>query len=271
MTFADPIHIDDPDDPRLDDYRGMTDAELRRRRESARGRNDGIFVAEGLFVIERLLVSRFPVESILVNPSKWQRLAAAGWTTDAPVYVGTRELLASVAGFNVHRGALAIGTRIASPTLDEVIAGARLVAVLDGLTNAENAGAIFRSAAALGVDAVLLSPNCVDPLYRRAVRVSMGEVLALPWRVARSWPEELVSLAEVGFRVVGLDPVGTVGFDDLPGDVRVALVLGEEGPGISPAVRAMVDASLSIPMRPGPDSLNVAAAAAIAFHRLGRL
>lgn len=265
------IEIDDPADPRLDDYRDLTDAELRRRRETAAGRGDGVFVAEGLLVIERLLSSRYPVRSMLLNPPKWERVRASGWSVEAPIYVASRQVLAEVAGFDVHRGALAIASRLASPSLVSLVETARLVAVLDGLTNAENVGAIFRSAAALGVDAVLLSPTCVDPLYRRSVRVSMGETLALPWRIADAWPDELAVLAERGFTTVGLDPAGSGRFDEVAGLERVALVLGEEGPGLSPAVKAAVDVQLSIPMRPGPDSLNVAAAAAIAFHRLGRL
>jgi tRNA G18 (ribose-2'-O)-methylase SpoU len=256
------------DDPRLDLYRHLTDSDARRSLEA----EHGVFVVEGVTAIERLLRSERRVRSLLLLAHQAQRLAPALVGRDMPVYVGSREVLAATAGFDVHRGALAIAERPALPDPEDVVRGAHLLAVLEGLTDPVNLGAIARSARALGVDALLLDPTCADPLYRRAVRVSMGEILFLPWtRIAR-WPDGLARVREAGITLVALTPAP----DAMPIDefvtsapARLALLLGTEGPGLSAAALAACDVQVRIPLRAGVDSLNVAHAAAIAFHLLG--
>jgi tRNA G18 (ribose-2'-O)-methylase SpoU len=264
------IAIADPEDRRLVLYRHLTDADARRSLEAAHG----VFVVEGVTAIERLLRSDHRVHSLLLLASEARRLAPALAGRDVPVYVGSRELLAATAGFDVHRGALAIAERPASPRVADVLRGARLLAVLEGLTDPVNIGSIARSARALGVDGLLLDPACADPLYRRAVRVSMGEILFLPWTRLSPWPGGLSALREAGITLVALTPAPeALPIDELVGSARarpLALLLGTEGPGLSDAALAACDVRLRIPIRAGVDSLNVGHAAAIAFHLLGR-
>jgi tRNA G18 (ribose-2'-O)-methylase SpoU len=261
--------ITDVDDRRLELYRHLTDADARRSLEA----EHGVFVVEGVTAIERLLRSERRVRSLLLLSHQAERLAPALAGRDVPVYVGSRQLLAATAGFDVHRGALAIAERPALSDLQDVVRGARLLAVLEGLTDPVNLGAIARSARSLGVDALLLDPTCADPLYRRAVRVSMGEILFLPWTRVSRWPDGLARLREVGITLVALTPApDAIPIDELVTSApsRLALLLGTEGPGLSAAALAACDLRVRIPLRDGVDSLNVGHAAAIAFHLLGR-
>lgn len=261
--------IDDPGDPRLFDYRRLTDATARREIEG-----DELFIAEGPTSIERLLVSGHRVRSVLVSEQKYARLADLLEPLDAPVYVVDRGVLADIVGFDLHRGAIAAADRRAVPTLQEVIAGARRVAVLEGLNDPENLGALARSARALGVDGFVLDPTCIDPYTRRTVRVSMGEILFLPWcRVGvDEWPGAAFdALAGAGFESWAMtpDPAATdIWTLDVP--ERLALAFGAEGPGLSRAALATAGRHVRLPIRADVDSLNVGAAAAATFAIVGR-
>jgi tRNA G18 (ribose-2'-O)-methylase SpoU len=264
-----PVHeITDPHDPRIADYRALTDVELRTRWEPPHG----LFIAEGELVLRRALRAGYPARSFLIDVKRVDQLgdlAEAG----AAVYAATPAVLQAATGFHVHRGVLASFHRRPLPAPGEVLAAARRVTILEDVNNHTNVGAIFRGAAALGVDAVLLSPSCADPLYRRSVRVSMGQVFAVPYARLSPWPEALGAVREAGFTLLALTPAP----DALPihrlgaaNRARAALLLGAEGAGLSPPAVAASDARVVIPMRRGVDSLNVAAAAAVAFWELGR-
>lgn len=267
--MADPIPVEDPADPRVGDYVGLKDADLRRRRDGPDGDAPGRFIAEGALVLDRLLHSPYPVRSVLVTPQRYGPLSGLLGGVDAPVYLASQAVMNAVAGFNIHRGVLASAYRRPLPRPAELIASARRVAVLEDVNDLENLGVIFRNAAALGVDAVLLSPECCDPLYRRAVRVSMGHVLGLPFAVMAPWPDALSSLVEQGFEVVALSP-GAGGSDvrglGLAGLPKVALLLGAEGPGLSDGALQRATTRARIAMSAGVDSLNVGSASAVAFH-----
>jgi tRNA G18 (ribose-2'-O)-methylase SpoU len=211
-------------------------------------------------VIRRALAAGYRPLSGLVSP-KW---LATVESLEAPVYVGSPELLREVTGFHVHRGALACFARRPLPEAADIVAGARRVAVLEDVNTHTNVGAIFRAAAALGVEAVLLSPSCADPLYRRSVRVSMGAVFAVPYARAEPWPGALEALQHSGFRLLALSPSAVTDIGDVEGD-RLALILGAEGPGLSQATLRRAE-PVRIPMSGGIDSLNVAAAASVAFY-----
>jgi tRNA G18 (ribose-2'-O)-methylase SpoU len=260
------VAIDDPHDDRLADYRALTDVALRRRSEP----ENGIFIAEGDLVIRRALRAGYPLRSALVSERWLPLLDAALADVDAPVFVGSEAVLEAITGFHVHRGALASMARRPLRRVEEVIAVARRVVVLEDVNSHTNVGAIFRCAAGLGMDAVLLSPRCADPLYRRSVRVSMGEVFAIPYATFESWPGGLDVLADAGFALRALTPdVSAPPIEAVPvapGE-RVALLLGAEGPGLSDAVLAR-SRRVRIPMANGVDSLNVAAAAAVACYAL---
>ncbi|MGH7535498.1 MAG: TrmH family RNA methyltransferase [Gemmatimonadales bacterium] len=269
--MPDPISISDPADPRLDDYRRLSVPAERRRMEapdSGRGL-PGFFVAEGLTVVGRLLASGRRVRSVVADPPRYERLADALGGREAPVYVVPNDVLCAAAGFDVHRGVLAAADRWSLPDPSDLLHGARRVAVLEGINDHENLGALFRNAAGLGIDAVLLCPRCCDPLYRRSVRVSMGHVMTIPWARLDPWPHALAVLAAAGFTLVALTPQGRA-IDTVPGVAEgpVAVLLGAEGPGLSPAALAAADHRLAIPMHAGVDSLNVASAAAVAFWEL---
>jgi tRNA G18 (ribose-2'-O)-methylase SpoU len=192
---------------------------------------------------------------------------------DAPVYAGTQDVLEKATGFHVHRGVLASFHRKPARQAEDVLAGARRVAILEDVNNHTNLGAIFRGAAALGMDGVLLSPSCADPLYRRSVRVSMGEVFAVPYARLEPWPDALGAVRAAGFTVLALTPAADarpIQTLDARQRGRPALLLGAEGPGLSRAALAASDLRVAIPMHRGVDSLNVAAAAAVAFYELSR-
>ncbi|GIF07291.1 TrmH family RNA methyltransferase [Actinoplanes siamensis] len=259
--------ITDPDDERLGDYRALTDLELRTKWEPP----NGLFIAEGELVLRRALRAGYRPRSYLIDAKRVAQLDDLG--DDAPVYAATPEVLERATGFHVHRGVLASFHRTPLRDAAEVIAGARRVAILEDVNNHTNIGAVFRGAAALGIDAVLLSPTCADPLYRRAVRVSMGEVFAVPYARLEPWPDGLTRVREAGFTVLALTPAPeAVPLQRLtPGQrARTALLLGAEGPGLSRHALAASDVPVKIPMRRDVDSLNVAAAAAVAFWELGR-
>ncbi len=269
--------VTDETDPRLADYARLTDMELRTHLESAQG----LFIAEGTKVISRAVAAGYPVRSILLAerrladlPALLTTLATAG----APVYVVPDETAERLTGYRVHRGALASLHRKPLPEIPALAAAARTVIVLEDLVDHANVGAIFRCAAALGVDAIFLSPRCADPLYRRAVKVSMGAVFAIPYARMTGWYDGLADLRAAGFRLLALTPDATaVPLSAAAGeriDQRIALLLGTEGDGLSSRWLHEADQAVRIPMHPGAlaagvDSLNVVAAAAIACHVLG--
>lgn len=261
-----PEAVTDPDDPRLADYRALTDVALRTRFEPP----NGLFIAEGELVLGRALRAGYRARSVLLDAKRVDQVP----TPDGvPVYTADQELLQALTGFHVHRGVLASFHRHPERDAADVIAGARRLVVLEDLVSHTNLGAIFRGAAALGMDGVLLSPRCADPLYRRSVRVSMGEVFAIPYARLDPWPLALERLKTDGFSVLALTPGrDAVPVDQLPKRLRTrpALVLGAEGPGLSEAAMRAADARVMIPMQRGVDSLNVAAAAAVAFWELSR-
>ena len=253
--------ISDPADARIDDYRRLSDARARRQMEAgdAAAGDPGFFVAEGVTVIRRLLASGRRVRSVLVDPARLAVLGGDLAGLDAPVYMADPAVLEAVTGFDVHRGALAAADRWPLPEPAALLPSARHVAVLEGINDHENLGVVFRNAAGLSIDAVFLCPQCCDPLYRRSVRVSMGHVLSVPWARLDPWPDGLAGLRAAGFTVVALTPgPGAEPLERPARGERVALLLGAEGPGLSPAALAAADRHRRIPMAPGVDSLNVA-------------
>jgi tRNA G18 (ribose-2'-O)-methylase SpoU len=271
ITAVEPVRIDRADDPRIADYVGLSDPDLRQRVEHDRG----FFIAEGAIVVRTLLATRHRVRSVLVTPRQGAALADVLDHLDAPVYVVSSEVMRQTVGFDLHRGAVAAADRYPLPSIEAVLDGATRIAMLERVNDHENLGALFRNAAAFGVDAVLLCPECSDPLYRRAVRVSAGHVLTVPWTRAAPWPAAIDEVRALGFTVLALTP-------RRDGDVRridevsiaeamcVAVLVGAEGPGLSPGALASASARVRIPMADGVDSLNVAVAAAVAFSTFAR-
>lgn len=264
--------ITDPDDDRLADYRALTDVALRTRFEPPHG----LFIAEGELVLRRALRAGYRLRSVLLDDKRVSQLAdvieapAAG---DAPVYGAESQVLEATTGFHVHRGVLASFHRRPLPTPQEVLATARRVVVCEDINNHTNLGAIYRGAAALGIDAVLLSPSCADPLYRRSVRVSMGEVFAVPYARLSPWPSALAEVRAAGFTLLALTPApDAVDLQRLTAAQRhrPALLMGAEGAGLSAAALSAADVRVRIPMAGRVDSLNVAAAAAVAFWEIYR-
>lgn len=265
-----PITITSPDDERLSDYVRLTDVALRRRLEP----EQGLFIAESEKVIRRALAAGHRPRSYLMA-ERWLTdladLVAAAESDGVPVFTGPNDVIEALTGFHLHRGALASMERLPLPDVASVVAGARRVMVLEDIVDHTNVGAIFRSAAALGIDAVLVTPRCADPLYRRAIRVSMGTVFQVPWTRVDPWPGSVEQLGDLGFEVVAL----ALTEDSVPLDAyaarapdRVTLVLGTEGDGLSRRTLHAVDRAVRIPMAGGVDSLNVAAAAAVAAWSL---
>ncbi|MEE4490439.1 TrmH family RNA methyltransferase [Streptomyces sp. BE230] len=292
--MADLITVDDPDDPRLSDYIGLTDVELRRRREPA----EGLFIAEGEKVIRRARHAGYEMRSMLLS-AKWVDLMRDVIDeVPAPVYAVSPELAERVTGYHVHRGALASMQRKPLPTADELLrttrrvavteaaddpadtgaasppgpperAGQCRIAIFEDIVDHANLGAAFRNAAALGVDAVFLTPRCADPLYRRAVKVSMGAVLAVPYARFESWPRDAEVIRKDGFVLAALAiSASSITLDELAGrrHEKLALMLGTEGEGLSAGALLAADEHVRIPMDAGVDSLNVAAASAVAFY-----
>lgn len=280
------ITVEDAADPRLHDYTGLTDVELRRRREPA----EGLFIAEGEKVIRRAGEAGYAMRSMLLS-AKWvDVMRDVIERSDAPVYVVDPELAEKVTGYHVHRGALASMQRTPLPTVADVLrstgraagttppadshrAGVRRVAVFEDLVDHANLGAAFRNAAALGVDAVFLTPRCADPLYRRAVKVSMGAVFHVPWTRLTSWPKDLAVFREHGFVTAALClDKKSITLDELAARryEKLVLMLGTEGDGLSADALRTADEWVRIPMAEGVDSLNVAAASAVAFYATRR-
>ena len=262
------IEIDDLSRPELDVFARLTEAQLRSRMEPEKG----IFIAESPKVIELALDAGCQPLALLMERSKADGLAREliCRCADVPLYTADREILAGLTGFALTRGVLCAMRRPQPRTMEEVCRGARRLAILEGIVDATNVGAIFRSAAALGVDGVLLTSTCCDPLRRRAARVSMGTVFQIPWaRIPLSWPEQgLARLQEAGFRTAALAlNERSISIEDprLAAEARLALVLGTEGDGLCADTIAHCDWTVRIPMSHGVDSLNVAAAAALAF------
>jgi tRNA G18 (ribose-2'-O)-methylase SpoU len=260
--------ITDPDDARLADYRDLRDVSLRKHLES----EHGLFVAEGEKVVRRAVEAGFKARSFLMAPRWLDGLADVLDRSEAPCYVVAEDLAEEVTGFHVHRGALASLERRALPTVDEVLDGARNVLVLEDIVDHTNVGAIFRCGAAFGFDAVLLAPRCADPLYRRAIKVGMGAVFTLPWTRLPAWEDALPDLSRRGFTTIALTlSPDAVALEKAVASVdRVALVLGSEGHGLSGHWEASADRRANIAMRAGIDSLNVAAAAAVACYVTAR-
>ncbi len=265
----DSVFIEGVTEEALADYRALTDVELRRRAEPAQG----IFIAEGEMVIRRALRAGYPMRSALMTQRWLPPIADLVEDVDVALYVGSDELLESVTGFHVHRGALAAMGRLPLNTVADLLRQSSRIVVLEEVNSHTNLGAIFRSAAGLGMDAVLLSPTCADPLYRRSVRVSMGEVFSIPYARFESWPGGLAELREAGFRVLALTPDSqAASIDDIEvrdGD-KIALLLGAEGPGLSQSALGAATTRVRIPMGNGVDSLNVAAATAVACYAITR-
>lgn len=266
VAMAELIRIDDPADTRLDDYRNLRDVSLRKSLESAHG----LFIAEGEKVVRRSVDAGFEARSFLMA-ERWlvglrETLAHAG---DAPCYVVSEADAETITGFHVHRGALASLRRRPLPTVADVLRHATRVVVLEDIVDHTNVGAILRSTAALGAHAALLSPRCADPLYRRAIKVSMGAVFSLPWTRVDAWHEAMEMLRECGFTTVALSlDDDAVDISTVHASARTALVVGSEGPGLSERWQQSAQLRARIPMAAGIDSLNVAAAAAVAAYAL---
>jgi tRNA G18 (ribose-2'-O)-methylase SpoU len=262
------IEIDAADDPRLADYRDLRDVQLRQHLEA----EHGLFIAEGEKVVRRAVEAGFEPRSFLMAPRWLEGLDDVLSGSGAPVYVVPEALAEEVTGFHVHRGALASLHRRPLPSVEEVVAGARSVLVLEDVVDHTNVGAIFRCGAALGFDAVLVAPRCADPLYRRSIKVGMGAVFTTPWTRLPDWYDALPALSRAGFTTVALTlaPDATAIEDAVAGVDRLALVLGSEGHGLSPRWEESADRRAIIPMAGGIDSLNVAAAAAVACYVAAR-
>lgn len=270
------IEITDFHAPELDPYARLTQNQLRNRLEPEKG----IFIAESPKVIDRALDAGYEPVSLLMERRQITGPAAGILSRcgDAPVYTADRELLAALTGFELTRGVLCAFRRPAPRPVEELCRDARRVAVLEGIVDSTNVGAIFRSAAALNMDAVLINPSCCDPLCRRAVRVSMGTVFQVPWgQLSDSpadWPEKGMDvLHALGFKTAAMalsDRSVSIDDEQLAREPKLAIVLGTEGDGLAASTIASCDYTVKIPMSHGVDSLNVAAASAVAFWQLGK-
>ena len=274
--MANIIEISDFSDPRLDLFARLTEGQLRRRQES----EQGIFIAESPKVIERALNGGYTPVALLMEQKHIDGDAAGilARCPEVPVYTAGREVLESLTGFALTRGVLCAMERRPLPSVEELLKNARRVAVLEGVVDPTNVGAVFRSAAALNMDAVLVTPTCCDPLYRRAVRVSMGTVFQVPWtRIGddhTQWPHPgLERLRALGFKTAAMalsDNSVSIDHPGLLAEEKLAIVLGTEGDGLAADTIANCDYTVKIPMSHEVDSLNVAAASAVAFWQLGK-
>ena len=270
------IEIKDFHAPELDPYARLTQNQLRNRLEPEKG----IFIAESPKVIDRALDAGYKPVSLLMERKQITGPAAGILSRcgDAPVYTADREMLAELTGFELTRGVLCAFHRPAPRPVEELCKNARRVAVLEGIVDSTNVGAIFRSAVALNMDAVLINPSCCDPLCRRAVRVSMGTVFQVPWgqlgETPADWPEKGMDiLHSLGFKTAAMalsDRSVSIDDEQLAKEPKLAIVLGTEGDGLAAGTIASCDYTVRIPMSHGVDSLNVAAASAVAFWQLGK-
>lgn len=259
------VEVEDPADPRLADYRDLRDVQLRQSMEAELG----LFLAEGEKVVRRALAAGFRARSFLMAPKWLDGLAEELAASEAPCYVMSERLAEEVTGFHVHRGALAALQRRPLPDVDDVLRGARRVAIAESLVDHANLGSIFRNAAALGVDAVIVTGSGADPLYRRAIKTSMGNVFNVPWTRTRGMEDTLAALERHGIPAVAMTLAeDAISLDELVAMrlTRLALIFGTEGAGVHPKTAAAVGYRVKIPMAPGVDSLNVAASSAVAFY-----
>jgi len=260
------VSISDLADPRLADYAHLTDVALKKS-----GGEHGLYLAESLLVLQRALRAGHVPRSILALGTSVDDALSAAADFDIPVFAGPPELLEELTGYLLHRGLIASMHRPALPSVTSLLAASRRVVILENVVDPTNVGAIFRSVAAIGADAVLVTPRCSDPFYRRAIRVSMGTVLQVPWTRAGDWGSLRAELVEADFHVAALALTDdAVDLRRFAGDApdRVALVLGTEGEGLTPDAITAADTVVQVPMRHGIDSLNVAAAAAVAMYAL---
>jgi len=261
------VPIVDPADAQLRDYTGLTDVTLRRLTEP----RDGLYIAESTKVIERALAAGHRPRSVLLQQKWLDELQPLLAGFDIPVFLASQEVLEAITGFVMHRGALASMHRPSLPDPAELLRAARRVVVLEDIVDHTNVGAIFRAVAGLGADAVLVTPRCADPLYRRSVRVSMGAVLQVPWTRLAEWPDAASQLHDAGFTIAALaldDRAVTLDAFAAEPPERVALLLGTEGDGLTAAAIEGADVVVTIPMARNVDSLNVAAASAVALWAL---
>jgi len=267
---ANVIDVSDPGDPRLDDFRDLNSVD--RRPDLPTGK--GLVIAEGVLVVQRMLASRFTPRAMLGTDRRLGELAADLDGIAAPYYRVAADVMADVVGFHLNRGVLASASRPPELAVSQVLDGARTVAVLEGVNDHENLGSVFRNAAGLDVDAVVFGIGCADPLYRRAVRVSMGHALLVPYAWATAWPADLELLRNNGFRLLAMtpDPAARALADAMSEvrEQRVAILVGAEGPGLTEQAMRASDTRVRIPMSRGTDSLNVATAAALAFYERAR-
>ncbi len=278
------IPIESLTDPLIAEYANIRDSELSQRTDPLNpDGHHGLFIAEGELVFDRLIHSAYPTKSVLLTPNRLETVRSKLdlLPTSTPIYLVAQAALNEIVGFNMHRGLLAIGLRTRPHTFVDFLSLAGPLIILEDLTNHDNLGGIFRNAAALGGPgcAVLLSPRCADPLYRKALRVSMGNVLTVPFARLQNWPAPLQQLRNAGWTIAALSPDHSA--EDLPSaaarlaNTRVALILGSEGPGLTSAAESSSDIRVRIPMRPLStgetiDSLNVAMAAGLALYKFGR-
>jgi tRNA G18 (ribose-2'-O)-methylase SpoU len=265
------IDVFDPADPRLDDFRDLNSVD--RRPDLPTGK--GLVIAEGVLVVQRMLLSRFTPRALLGTDRRLAELAADLDGVATPYYRVAADVMADVVGFHLNRGVLASASRAPELTVAQAIKGARTIAVLEGVNDHENLGSIFRNAAGLDIDAIVFGSGCADPLYRRAVRVSMGHALLVPYAWAADWPNDLEMLRNNGFRLLAMTPASSSRtLSDAMADVvdqPLAVLVGAEGPGLSERVMRASDVRVRIAMSRGTDSLNVATAAALAFYERARL
>ena len=263
--------IDDPADARLDNFRNLNSIDRRPDLPSGKG----LVIAEGVLVVQRMLASPFTPLAFLGTDRRLTELAPDLRGNPAPYYRVSAEVMADTVGFHLNRGVLGAARRAPDRSVADVVDGARTVVVLEGVNDHENLGAIFRNAAGLDVDAVVFGSGCADPLYRRAVRVSMGHALLVPFARANDWPAELNTLQQSGFRILAMTPGADAktlpeAMAEVHGE-RVAIMVGAEGPGLSYAAMKASDLRVRIPMSRGTDSLNVATATALAFYERARV
>jgi tRNA G18 (ribose-2'-O)-methylase SpoU len=264
------VDVSDPADPRLDDFRDLNSVDRRPDLPSGKG----LVIAEGVLVAQRMLASRFSPRAFLGTDRRLRELSDDLAGCGVPYYRASAEVMAEVVGFHLNRGVLAAAPRPVELSVPEVLRGARTVAVLEGVNDHENLGSIFRNAAGLNVDAVVFGAGCADPLYRRAVRVSMGHALLVPYARAESWPGDLKLMQDNGFHLIAMTPgEGSVPLADALAplaDQKVGVLVGAEGPGLAEHTMRACEVRARIPMSRGTDSLNVATAAALAFYERAR-